>query len=82
MENGNKNSSFNEWLLGCSKEHKIMLVKKAIEENNVGVYFALTKIFLDTPISQGGIASHEIPSPADENLHVDYHTSEFKYGKE
>ena len=54
---------FNEWLLGCSKEHKIMLMRKAIEDSNVAAYFQLTSILLDTPISKGGISSDEIPHP-------------------
>ena len=56
---------FNEWLLGCSKEHKIMLMRKAIEDRNVAAYFQLTSILLDTPISKGGISSDEIPHPVE-----------------
>ncbi len=62
---GTADKTFNEWLLGCTKEHKQFLLKKAIQEEKVDVYFALTDIFLRTPISQGGLASDDIPSPAD-----------------
>jgi len=61
----NDNAHFHEWLLGCSKEHKIMLMKKAIEDRNVAAYFQLTTILLDTPISMGGISSDEIPHPVE-----------------
>jgi hypothetical protein len=60
-----KDAHFNEWLLQCSKEHKIMLMRKAIEDRNIGAYFQLTKLFLDTPISKGGIPSNEIPHPTE-----------------
>jgi hypothetical protein len=73
-----KDAHFKEWLLGCSKEHKIFLMKQAIRDNNVAAYFALTKVFLETPISQGGIPSSEIPNPADQDLHVNYNFGEKK----
>ena len=60
-----EDSHFNEWLLGCSKEHKIMLMRKAIEDRNISAYFQLTTILLETPISKGGISSDEIPHPAE-----------------
>ena len=47
-----KDAHFNEWLLQCSKEHKIMLMRKAIEDRNIGAYFQLTKLFLDTPFQR------------------------------
>ena len=69
-----KDAHFKEWLLGCSKEHKIFLMEQAIRDNNVGAYFAMTKVFLETPISQGGVPSSDIPNPADKGLHVDYNS--------
>lgn len=70
----NKDSHFKEWLLGCSKEHKIFLMEQAIRDNNVGAYFAMTKVFLETPIAQGGVSSDDIPHPADKRLYVDYNS--------
>ena len=61
----NKDAHFKEWLLGCSKEHKIFLMRKAIEDRNISAYFQLTTILLDTPISEGGISSDEIPHPSE-----------------
>lgn len=60
-----EDAHFNEWLLGCSKEHKIMLMRKAIEDRNIAAYFQLTTILLETPISKGGISSDEIPHPVE-----------------
>ena len=62
---GIKEETFNEWLLGCSKEHKQLLLRKAIKDRNVGAYFALTDILLKTPISKGGLATEDIPHPAE-----------------
>ena len=60
-----EDAHFNEWLLGCSKEHKIMLMRKAIEDRNSAAYFQLTTILLETPITKGGISSDEIPHPVE-----------------
>ena len=54
---------FKEWLLKCSKEHKISLIEHAIKTENIAAYFALSKLLLETPISKGGVASEDIPQP-------------------
>jgi hypothetical protein len=54
---------FNQWLLKCSKEHKIKLIEHSIKTENIAAYFALSKLLLETPISKGGVASEDIPQP-------------------
>jgi hypothetical protein len=58
-----KELTFKKWILTCSKEHKISLMNHAIKTDNISAYFALTKLLLDTPISEGGVASQDIPQP-------------------
>tara|TARA_R110002020_G_scaffold455118_1_gene671132 strand:+ start:125 stop:307 length:183 start_codon:yes stop_codon:yes gene_type:complete len=49
-----------EMLLGFSKEMKLGLLDDANKEGQHGLVFAMMKILLDAPISEGGISSDEI----------------------
>jgi len=58
-----KDAMLKELILKFPKQHKIKLMKDALEEGNIAAYFQLTKILLETPISKGGVSSDEIPHP-------------------
>lgn len=57
MTQKEKDDSFKEWLLSCTREHKRMLFDKAWEENNLGAFKGLMDIVLEAPISKGGLPS-------------------------
>lgn len=52
-----------EMILSMSRDHKIFLLKKALEDGELGVFIMLSKILLDAPISEGGLPSEDIPQP-------------------
>ena len=64
MEKSQRYQQLRELLLNFPKEHKQFLLRSAIEEKNFGVYMAYADIFLSAPISEGGLASEDIPHPA------------------
>lgn len=64
MAKSKKDLMLHEWILGCSKEHKQFLLRQAIEEKNIGAYMKIADILLSAPISEGGLASEDIPHPA------------------
>jgi len=47
-------------LLGMPKEMKLGLLDDANKQGEHGIVFAMMKILLDAPISEGGISSDEI----------------------
>ena len=49
-----------EMLLGMPKEMKLDLLKDANKAGQHGLVFAMMKILLDAPISEGGISTEEI----------------------
>jgi hypothetical protein len=49
-----------EMLLGFSKEMKLGLLDDANKAGQHGLVFAMMKILLDAPISEGGISTDEI----------------------
>ena len=49
-----------EMLLGFSKEMKLGLLDDANKVGQHGLVFAMMKILLDAPISEGGISTDEI----------------------
>jgi hypothetical protein len=57
----------NEMILGFPREIKIQCMKNALEEDNFGMFMSLSKVFLDAPISEGGIETEVI-----EKIHNDY----------
>ena len=60
-----QNSQVKEWILGLTKEHKIMLLENAIKDKNVSAHLALVQILSEAPISEGGLPSDDIPRPDD-----------------
>jgi len=60
-----KDLQVKEWILGLTKEHKIMLLENAIKDKNVMAHMALVKILVEAPLSQGGLSSDDIPRPDD-----------------
>ena len=49
-----------EWLLSLPKETKLMFIESSMKDGDVVGAFGIAKVFLDTPISQGGISTDEI----------------------
>lgn len=64
MQKSKKDLMLHEWILGCSKEHKQFLLRQAIKEKNIGAYMKIADLLLNAPISEGGLASEDIPHPA------------------
>ena len=54
-----------EMLLGMSKEMKLGLLGDANKAGQQGLVFAMMKILLDAPISEGGISTDEIKEVLD-----------------
>jgi hypothetical protein len=50
------------WILGLQYEKKIDLLETALKENRTMVFIQFSLIFLEAPISQGGISTEEIES--------------------
>ena len=48
------------FILGCPKQIKLDTLKAALEKKEFGIFFGMTKILLETPITEGGISSDEI----------------------
>ena len=48
------------WILNLAKEKKLDLLDTALKEKRLGVFLEFSKIFLNAPISEGGIATEEI----------------------
>ncbi len=56
-----------DWLLSLPKETKLNFIDAALKEKNVGMALSIAKIFLDTPITKGGISSDEINNIFEKN---------------
>jgi hypothetical protein len=54
-------------ILGFPREIKIQCMKDALEQDNFGMFMGLSKVFLDAPISEGGIETEVI-----KKIHDDY----------
>lgn len=55
--------TFKTWFLSLEKETKIEMLEEALKEDNtLASFLSLSRILLDTPISEGGISSEEIDS--------------------
>lgn len=57
----------NKMILGFPREKKIDLLRDALDQGEYGIFFGLSKILLDAPISEGGIESEVI-----EQVHKEY----------
>ena len=56
-----------QWLLSLPKEAKLMFIESLMKENNFTEAFTIAKVFLDTPISNGGVSTDEIKKAMDIN---------------
>lgn len=58
-----KNGLFKTWFLSLPKETKIEMLEDALKDDDtLASFLSLSKILLDTPLSEGGISSEEIDS--------------------
>ena len=49
-----------EWLLSLSKEVKLDFIDAALKEKDFSMALSIAKVYLDAPISKGGIVTEEI----------------------
>ncbi len=56
-----------DWLLSLPKETKLNFIDAALKEKNTGMALSIAKIFLDAPITKGGISSDEITKVFEKN---------------
>ena len=49
-----------QWILSLPIETKLGLMEDALKQDKFGIFFEFTKLFLDTPIGDGGISTEEI----------------------
>ena len=49
-----------EWILSLPKVIKLDTLENALIKGEHGVFFSLSKILLDAPISEGGVSTEEI----------------------
>ena len=49
-----------KWVLSLPKDYKVKLIKDFTKEGHVEQLLVLLKIFLDAPISEGGLSVEEI----------------------
>ena len=54
-----------EWLLSLPKENKLMFIEESLKDGDFIGAMEISKVFLDTPISQGGISTDEIKEVMD-----------------
>ncbi len=59
----------NEMILGFPREIKIQCLKDALAKDNIGMFLGLSKVFLDAPISEGGIESEVLDALYQDYLH-------------
>ena len=56
-----------ELILNFPKDIKIQCLKDALEQDNISMFFGLSKILLDAPINEGGLETEII-----EQIHNEY----------
>jgi hypothetical protein len=56
-----------DWLLSLPKETKLNFIDSALKEGNAGMALSIAKLFLDAPITKGGISSDEINKVFEKN---------------
>ncbi len=56
------------WILSLPVETKLGFIEKAIEDKDIGMALGIAKIFLDAPLSKGGISSDEITKVMDKAI--------------
>jgi len=60
----------NEMILRFPREIKIQCMRDALEQDNFGMFMGLSKVFLDAPISEGGIETEVIQAIHDEYMNM------------
>ena len=58
----------NDLILNFPREIKIKVLEDSLKENKFNVFFELSKILLDTPITNGGLESETIEKIHQEHL--------------
>lgn len=58
----------NRMILSFPREIKIQCMKDALEQDKFGVFMGLSKVFLDAPISEGGIETEVIKKIHNDHL--------------
>jgi hypothetical protein len=54
-------------ILNFPRDVKIDVLKTALEQNEIGIFIAISNILLETPITEGGLESEII-----ESIHQEY----------
>jgi hypothetical protein len=49
-----------EWVLSLPKEAKLLFIDQALKDGDFSMALSIAKIFLDAPITKGGISTEEI----------------------
>jgi hypothetical protein len=49
-----------EWMLSLPKEVKLDFIDAALKEKDFSMALSIAKVYLDAPISKGGIVTEEI----------------------
>lgn len=55
-------SNHDKMLLAQSTQEKVKWLEEILENNNTGLWVAMTKILLDYPVSEGGLPTELIES--------------------
>ena len=59
---------YDKMILAFPREIKLGLLRDSLKEDKFGVFFQLSKILLDAPISEGGIETEAIDAIHKEHL--------------
>ena len=59
-----------DWILSLKTEHKIMLLKSALKQNDFGNFMALSNILLEAPCGEGGGLPTETIDAIFKNSHI------------
>jgi len=59
------NKVHEEWVLSLPKANKLMFVEDALRQGNTAMVLALSILFMETPITEGGISSDELKEVID-----------------
>ena len=57
-----------DWILSLPKATKLSFIEDALKKGDAGMALSLCKIFLDAPITEGGISSEEISEVMDKDI--------------
>ena len=57
-----------EWMLSLDKDVKLNFIDAALKEGDFSMALGIAKVFLDAPITKGGIVTEEIDRVFKKNL--------------